>query len=121
MVDAAPGTPGSPCLITCLEEFLGCHARLVVPPPGIPVGSLVAKGEVALGFQQMSELISLSGINILGKLPQDVAFITTFCAAIPSAVSSQPERIHAIKDFFHYLSSETTHEVKRAHGMSPMP
>jgi len=96
-------------------------ARLVVPPPGIPVGSLVAKGEVALGFQQMSELISLSGISILGKLPQDVAFITTFCAAIPSALSSQPERIHAIEDFFHYLSSETTHEVKRAHGMSPMP
>jgi len=93
----------------------------VVPPPGIPVGSLVAKGEVALGFQQMSELISLSGITILGKLPQDVAFITTFCAAIPSAVSSQPEQIHAIEDFFHYLSSEATHEVKRAHGMSPMP
>src|SRR3989344_4836275 len=31
--------------------------RMVQAPPGVPVGSLVAKGEVALGFQQLSELL----------------------------------------------------------------
>jgi len=95
-------------------------ARLVVPPPGVPVGSLLATGQVALGFQQMSELISLPGIEILGQLPADVAFITTFCAAIPSALAQQTERIQAIKAFFNHLSSDAAREVKLAHGMSPM-
>ena len=96
-------------------------ARLVVPPPGVPVGSLLATGQVALGFQQMSELISLPGIEILGQLPEDVAFITTFCAAIPSPLAQQTERIQAIKAFFNHLSSDAAREVKLAHGMSPMP
>jgi molybdate transport system substrate-binding protein len=94
--------------------------RLVVPPPGVPVGSLLAKGEVALGFQQMSELISLSGIEIVGHLPQDVAYITTFSAAIPRVANQAPERLAATQAFFQHLSSEATHEVKRAHGMTPL-
>jgi molybdate transport system substrate-binding protein len=95
-------------------------ARLVVPPPGIAVGSLVAKGEVALGFQQMSELISVSGIQILGKLPSDVAFITTFSAAIPCGLLGQDERIQDVQKFFQYLSSSPTADVKRQQGMSPL-
>ena len=43
--------------------------RLVQAPPGVPVGALVAKGEVALGFQQLSELIHLEGIAVVGQLP----------------------------------------------------
>src|SRR5581483_12145047 len=31
------------------------RSRIVVPPPGVPVGSLVANGTVELGFQQLSE------------------------------------------------------------------
>ena len=84
------------------------------------MGSLVARGEVALGFQQLSELIALSGIEILGKLPPDVAFITTFCAAIPSGLSPQVERVQAVQDFFRFLSSEPTADVKRTQGMSPL-
>ncbi len=94
--------------------------RLVVPPPGKPVGSLVASGEVALGFQQLSELISLSGIEIIGQLPADVAFITTFCAAIPSGLSQDLERVQAAQDFFRFLSSEPTAQVKRTQGMRPL-
>src|SRR6188474_2766362 len=36
--------------------------RIVVAPPGIPVGRLVARGEVGLGFQQLSELVGVEGI-----------------------------------------------------------
>jgi molybdate transport system substrate-binding protein len=39
------------------------QGRLVQATPGVPVGSLVARGEVALGFQQLSELIHLDGIS----------------------------------------------------------
>ena len=37
--------------------------RTVQAPPGVPVGTLVARGEVALGFQQLSELMHLEGID----------------------------------------------------------
>ena len=44
------------------EQIAG---KIVQAPPGVPVGSLVAKGEVALGFQQLSELIHLPGIQVV--------------------------------------------------------
>lgn len=56
--------------------------RIVVPPPGVPVGTLVARGEVALGFQQLSELMNVSGITVLGPLPPEIQTITTFTGAV---------------------------------------
>lgn len=90
-------------------------ARLVTPPPGIPVGSLVAKGEVALGFQQLSELINLEGITVLGPLPPAIQITTTFSAGICTA-SRQPEAVRALLD---YLRSPATAEAKRRQGMEP--
>jgi molybdate transport system substrate-binding protein len=43
--------------------------RIVTAQPGVPVGSLVASGEVALGFQRLSELKNVPGIAVLGPLP----------------------------------------------------
>jgi molybdate transport system substrate-binding protein len=90
-------------------------ARLVTPPPGVPVGSLVAKGEVALGFQQLSELINLEGITVLGPLPPAIQITTTFSAGICTA-SRQPEAVRALLD---YLRSPATAEAKRRQGMEP--
>lgn len=90
-------------------------ARLVTPPPGVPVGSLVAKGEVALGFQQLSELINLEGITVLGPLPPAIQITTTFSAGI-CAASRQPEAVRALLD---YLRSPATAEAKRRQGMEP--
>ena len=46
--------------------------RIVQAPPGVPVGALVARGEVAVGFQQMSELMNLPGIDVVGALPDAI-------------------------------------------------
>src|SRR5690349_5117583 len=56
--------------------------KIVVPPPGLPVGALVAKGECELGFQQMSELMNFDGIDVLGSLPPSIQSFTVFSGGI---------------------------------------
>ena len=89
--------------------------RIVQAPPGVPVGSLVARGEVELGFQQLSELISLPGIDVLGPLPDAIQIITTFSAGIASSCT-KPDAVRPLLDF---LASSSNAETKRHHGMSP--
>jgi len=89
--------------------------RIVTPPPGTSVASLVAKGEVALGFQQLSEMMGVAGIQVIGGLPEAVQIVTTFCAA-RAAVSAQAD---AVQSFLAFAASPQTAELKRQHGMSP--
>jgi molybdate transport system substrate-binding protein len=91
--------------------------RIVVPPPGTPVGALVASGQAALGFQQLSELIALSGIDVLGTLPADVAFITTFSSGIPAVIANDAARVAAVQSFLQFLASAGVEDVKRKQGM----
>ena len=93
------------------------QGRVVTAPPGVPVGSLLANGEASLGFQQLSELMALPGIEVLGQLPPDVAYITVFSAAIAQAVAAQPERVQAVRDWMAFLASVATEPIKRRHGM----
>jgi molybdate transport system substrate-binding protein len=87
--------------------------RIVTAPPGVPVGSLVAQGEVELGFQQLSELMSLEGIDVLGPLPAEIQIITTFSAGLATA-STQPEAVRALLAF---LVSPATGLTKQRNGM----
>jgi molybdate transport system substrate-binding protein len=93
-------------------------ARIVVPPPGTPVGALVASGQATLGFQQLSELIALPGIDVLGTLPADVAFITTFSSGIPALIAADPTRLAAVQSFLQFLASAGVEDVKRHQGMN---
>ena len=91
------------------------RSRIVVPPPGVPVGSLVADGRVALGFQQLSELMNLKGITVLGPLPDAIQTLTVFSGGV-CAASARPEEARALLD---YLRSPAVAALKRLHGMEP--
>lgn len=91
-------------------------SRTVQAQPGVPVGRQVASGEVALGFQQLSELQGLAGITVLGLLPADCAFITTFSGGV-ATVSPQPELARA---FLAHLNAPDTAATKTRHGMTPV-
>jgi molybdate transport system substrate-binding protein len=90
-------------------------ARALQAPPGVPVGSLVAAGEVDLGFQQWSELMDLPGIEIVGRLPADIRKTTVFTAAVCTA-STQPD---ATRRLLSFLVSDAVASAKRRHGMEP--
>lgn len=89
--------------------------RIVQAPPGVPVGSLVARGEVELGFQQLSELIHLQGITVVGPLPEAIQSITVFSAGV-SASSAQPDAARALVAS---MAAPGTAEAKRRQGMEP--
>jgi molybdate transport system substrate-binding protein len=87
--------------------------RIVVPPPGVPVGQLVTEGRAALGFQQLSELMNLPGIALLGPLPDAIQTVTVFSGGICRA-STQPEAARALLRF---LAAPVTAETKQQYGM----
>ncbi len=89
--------------------------RIVVPPPGTPVGQLVAEGRAALGFQQLSELINVDGISLLGPLPPAIQTMTVFSAAVGSR-SAQRDAAAALIDS---LAAAGTADTKRRFGMEP--
>ena len=87
--------------------------RVITPPPGTPVGSLVARGDVALGFQQLSELLHVEGIDIVGVLPADIAINTIFsggvCATSPHA--------DAVRALLSDMASDSATPAKQRQGM----
>ncbi len=89
--------------------------RIVVPPPGIPVGALVARGEAELGFQQLSELMNLAGITVLGPLPPAIQTLTVFAGGIV-AEGSDATRARALLDF---MNTPDTVATKQRQGMEP--
>jgi len=91
------------------------RARLVVAPPGTPVGTLLARGEAELGFQQLSELIHLPGIDLLGPLPAGIQLMTTFSAGL--SVTSR--RADAARALLAFMNAPAAEAVKRRHGMQP--
>jgi molybdate transport system substrate-binding protein len=89
--------------------------RIVQAPPGVAVGTLLARGEVALGFQQLSELVHVSGIDVIGPLPQEIQVTTVFSAAACTAST----RLDVVAGFLAFLGSPDAAAAKRRHGMEP--
>jgi molybdate transport system substrate-binding protein len=87
--------------------------RLVQAKPGVPVGSLVALGEVALGFQQLSEMLGVQSITIVGGLPPAVEIITTFSGSVVTT-SSQAD---AVRTMLAFWATAVCNETKVRHGM----
>jgi molybdate transport system substrate-binding protein len=73
-------------------------SKIVTPDPGTPVGEVVARGEAEIGVQQISELLPVAGIEIVGPLPASLQKITTFSAGVLTA-AKEPDAARALVKF----------------------
>jgi molybdate transport system substrate-binding protein len=89
--------------------------RLVQAPPGVPVGSLLAGGEVELAFQQLSELMFVKGIHVIGGMPAPVQIDTIFSGAV-CASAAQPQEAQR---FLAFMASPLCAQAIRRQGMTP--
>ena len=64
-------------------------SKIVIPDPGTPVGEVVAKGDAEIGIQQISELLPVPGIEIVGPLPEPLQKITIFSGGVLTAANDR--------------------------------
>jgi molybdate transport system substrate-binding protein len=81
-----------------------------------PVGAVVARGEAEIGFQQISELLPVAGIEYVGPLPSEVQRITVFSAGI-AAGAKQPDAARAL---IKYFASAAAAPVITKTGLEPV-
>jgi molybdenum ABC transporter molybdate-binding protein len=79
------------------------------------VGAVVARGEAEIGFQQISELLPISGIDYVGPLPPEVQRITVFSAGI----LSKTKHMEAAREFVAFLSSSEAVASIAKTGLEP--
>ncbi len=79
------------------------------------VGDVVARGDAELGFQQLSELLPISGIDIVGPLPPGAQRVTVFSAGV-AASSRRPSAARALIE---YLASPDAADAILESGMEP--
>jgi molybdate transport system substrate-binding protein len=91
-------------------------AKVLIPPSGVPVGEVVAKGAAEIGVQQISELLPVPGIEIVGPLPAELQKVTVFSAGMfVGARHSQ-----AAQALVTLLTSAAARPVYQRKGMEPV-
>ena len=75
----------------------------------------MAKGEVALGFQQLSELIGVEGVEVVGTLPPAIEHVTIFSAG----TGRRSLNAAAVREMLVFMTSPEATPVERRHGMEP--
>lgn len=84
--------------------------------PAEPVASVVARGEAEIGLQQVSEMLPVKGVDIVGPLPPELQKITVFSAGIVTGAKEPEAGMELIK----YLASSAARDAIVKSGMEPI-
>ena len=77
------------------------------------VGTAVARGDVEIGFQQMSELLPIPGIDIVGALPSEVQRVTIFSGGVTVDAKQPTGALHLLR----FLASPAATQAIEKSGM----
>jgi molybdate transport system substrate-binding protein len=109
--------PSGTALLALFERWgimAEVQGKLRQAPVGVPVATMVARGEVALGFQQRSEMIDAPGIQVIGDLPAEIAIVTVFSGAVCGA----SKRIDEARALLSAFAAPIHAALKTHHGMT---
>ena len=96
-----------------IAEQVASKAKMI---PGTPVGLVVAGGGAEVGFQQMSELLPIAGITVVGPIPDAVQKVTIFSAGVATRAKSPA----AARKLIDYLTSQQAWKEIRQSGLEPI-
>jgi molybdate transport system substrate-binding protein len=96
-----------------VSDAVRAKSRMI---PAEPVGEIVARGDAELGFQQVSELLPIKGIDVLGPIPAEIQKVTVFSAGIATG-AREPEAAAALIKF---LAAPVAASIIRKSGMEPV-
>lgn len=116
--DSGSGTYLSTVLFPQLgvaDQIAGKSRKVRGPPSGEPVAAVVARGEAAIGFQQVSELIHVAGVEFVGPLPAELQPGFSFAGAITQS-AREPDAARALIQF---LASPAAAAVISKAGLLP--
>jgi molybdate transport system substrate-binding protein len=116
--DSSSGTYLSTTLFAKLgvaDQVAGKTRKVRGPPSGEPVAAVVARGDLEIGFQQVSELIGVPGVTFVGAIPAELQPGFTFAGAI-TAAARQPDAARALLRFL--ASPEAAPIILKA-GLKP--
>jgi molybdate transport system substrate-binding protein len=80
------------------------------------VGAVVARGEAEIGFQQISELLPIQGIDYVGPLPSDLQRVTVFSAGVVVGAKN----FDAANAFIRFLASPEAVPTIAKSGLEPI-
>jgi molybdate transport system substrate-binding protein len=117
--DSASGTYLSTTLFAKLglaDQVARKSRKVRGPPSGEPVAAVVARGEAAIGFQQVSELLHVPGVTFVGALPAALQPGFSFVGAIPAAAS----QLDAARALLRFLASPEAAATIAKAGLRPL-
>jgi molybdate transport system substrate-binding protein len=89
--------------------------KLKQTPTGVFVGSIIANGEVEIGFQQVSELSHFAGVDYVGPLPAPVQLFTTFSSGIIAGA----KEAEAAKALVRFITAPAAASAYTKRGLEP--
>ena len=82
------------------------------------VASVVARGEVEIGFQAVAEILAIEGADYVGSIPDELQQVSTFLAVIADQAANSEDAERLIE----FLSSEKKGSRRqRQAGHGPIP
>ncbi len=115
VLSSGPSSLYMPALFEKLGIAETVKPKIIRIAPGLGVGPTLARGEGEIGFTQVSELMSVKGIQYLGPLPAEVQFVTVFSAGLHASAPA-PDAARALLEF---LTGPTAAPVLTRHGLEP--
>lgn len=90
--------------------------KLTQTAPGQPAGEVAARGDAQIAFQQVSELLPVKGIDMVGPLPASMQLVTIFSAGTRAGAA----HAQAGRALTRYITSPQSAATLRRHGLEPI-